>query len=126
MTSRRPVPPGPKNLVTRRARNHSNIIHLSTQETLLSQLMLMVVLFSLQLVPRTPTAQPRLQLLLLSRRMLALLINQSEIPLELTTSARTKRELLSRRPPPSSALKPNLHKYQSVLNITVIQQRNIT
>merc|ERR1719153_1319724 len=111
MTSRRPVPPGPKNLVTRRARNHSNIIHLSTQETLLSQLMLMVVLFSLQLVPR---------------RMLALLINQSEIPLELTTSARTKRELLSRRPPPSSALKPNLHKYQSVLNITVIQQRNIT
>merc|ERR1712142_182408 len=35
-------------------------------------------------------------------------------PAKATTSARTKRELLSRRPPQFSALKPNLHNHISL------------
>merc|ERR1712176_50856 len=113
-TSRRQAPHGPRNLATRRARNHSNTIHLSMQETLPSQQMLMVVLFSQQQVTRMQTAQQRQQHLLLSRRMLEQHTSQFAILLEQTTSARTKRELLSRRPPQFSALKPNLHNHISL------------
>merc|ERR1712117_732102 len=95
------------------------------QETLLSLLTLMVVLFFPLLEARTPTAQPRPPPLLLSRRMHAPPTSQSETLSVLTTSARTKRELQSRRPLPFSALKPNLHKYQSVTHYYCIQkQRN--
>merc|ERR1712173_54056 len=92
------------------AKNPSNTAPWSTPETLPSQPMLKVELFSPPLDERTPTSQPRTLPTLQSRRMPEQHTRPSATASKLDTSEKIKRALPSRRPPPFSALKQNLPK----------------